>query len=354
MIRTLCLAGLLMAFLCLFPLSACAAEETSAAESYLEKAPLTAQQFFTRPFASIHALITKHLFSRTRGILRAARGLFGLLLCGAACKFLAGDSRWDTLLEWVFACGCFLQSEPLLLELSRLVAEQSILWKDFLFGFLPVYAASMASSGQVTGAALCNGFFLTAVSWTAQLLHTLILPVFQMLLAVTAAGIFTDHTQTGTLSRKAGGLLCKLISWLGIGFSALMGIQRVFAGAADGAAAHTGQAFLYSSVPIVGQAIGAAAGGVLAGMKLLQGGLSFAALSLVAVQFCPLWGQILVCWGVFTAAGFLSSLLGLSRSEALFEGLAAGSRVLSAVLGLYFSMLSVGLFMMLILGGGSL
>ena len=323
-----------------------------ATEEYLQKAPFTAEQFFAHPAESLRQLAARHLFARSRQLLQAARGLFGLLLCGAACKFLVGDSRWDTLLEWVFACGCFLQSEPLLLELSRQVAEQSILWKDFLFGFLPVFAASMASSGQVTAAALCNGFFLAAVSWTAQLLHALILPVFQMFLAITAAGIFSSHPRACTLSARLGRGLRRLLSWLGMGFAALMGLQRVFAVAADGAAAHAGRAVLYSSVPIVGQAIGAAAGGILAGMRVLQSGLSFAALAILAAAFCPLYGQVLVCWCSFALAGFLSSLLGLSRSETLFDGLACGSSVLAAVLGLYFSMTAAGLFMMLVLGGG--
>ena len=322
------------------------------AQEYLDAAPLSLQDFLQHPIQTIWKVLTGELQKNWQAVFATAKKLFGLLLCAAAFKFLVTGSRWDTLLEWIFACACFLLAESLLVMLSQAAAEKSITWKDFLYGFTPVFSATMIASGQVGAAAVCNGFFLAALSCVAEVLQNLILPVTQLFLAITAAGIFSENHMAEGISVKLGKLLSRIICWIGAIFTALMGIQRVFTGAADSAALQTGKTVLYSSIPIVGQAISSAAGGILAGMKLLQSGLAFSALAIVGVECLPLYGQTMLCWCIFTLAGMFASLLGLRRCADMLNGMASGAYALAAVLALYFGMLAVGMLMMLVLGGG--
>lgn len=322
------------------------------AQEYLDASPISLQDFLQHPIRTLWKVLTGEFQKNWQAILASTKKLFGLLLCAAAFKFLIADSRWDTLLEWIFACACFLLAEGLLVMLSQAVAEKSITWKDFLYGFTPVFSATMIASGQVGAAAVCNGFFLTALGCVANILQSLILPVTQLFLAITAAGIFSENHMAENLSVKLGKLLSRIICWIGAIFTALMGIQRVFTGAADNAALQTGKTILYSSIPIVGQAISSAAGGILAGVKLLQSGLAFSALAIVGIECLPLYGQTMLCWCIFSLAGMFASLLGLRRCADMLNGMASGAYALAAVLALYFGMLAVGILMMLVLGGG--
>lgn len=322
------------------------------AQEYLDASPISLQNFLQHPIQTLWKVLTGEFQKNWHTIRTTTKKLFGLLLCAAAFKFLIADSRWDTLLEWIFACACFLLAESLLVMLSQSVAEKSVTWKDFLYGFTPVFSATMIASGQVGAAAVCNGFFLTALGCVANVLQSLILPITQLFLAITAAGIFSENHMAESLSVKLGKLLNRIICWIGGIFTALMGIQRVFTGAADSAALQTGKTVLYSSIPIVGQAIFSAAGGILAGVKLLQSGLAFSALAIVGVECLPLYGQTMLCWCIFTLAGMFASLLGLRRCADMLNGMASGAYTLAAVLALYFGMLAVGILMMLVLGGG--
>ena len=182
----------------------------------------------------------------------------------------------------------------------------------------------------------------------------MLLPAVQLFLAVTAAGIFSENQTARTLSTRAGGVLRRVLGWLGAGFTALMGLQRAFSGAADSAALQTGKTLLFSSVPIVGQALAAAAGGIAAGVQLLQSGLAFSALAIVGAECLPLYGQAMLCWGVFTLGALAAAAAGLSRCEAMLTGMAAGASALAAVIALFFGMLSVGVLMMLVVGGARL
>lgn len=327
-----------------------AMEVPSEAEDYLDAAPVTLEAFVQHPLATLGKLLSEHFIATD--VLSTAKRMFGLLLCAAAFKFLIGDSRWDTLLEWIFACSCFLVTEGSLMQLSQAVAEKSTLWKDFLYGFTPVFAASMATSGQIGAAAICNGFFLTAISLVASVLQSLVLPASRLFLAITAAGIFSENHMAESLSVRIGKLFTKVIHWIGGIFAALMGIQRVFTGVTDTAAIQTGKSILFSSIPIVGQALTSAAGGILAGMKMLQSGLAFSALAIVGAECLPLYIQTMLCWCVFTVAALVASLLGLPRCADMLNGMASGAYVLAAVLALYFGMLAIGILMMLVLGGG--
>lgn len=327
-----------------------ALEVPSEAKDYLEAAPVTLESFMQHPLATLGKLLSKHFVATN--VLSAAKRMFGLLLCAAAFKFLIGDSRWDTLLEWVFACGCFLAAENSLIQLSQAIAEKSTLWKDFLYGFTPVFAASVAASGQIGAAAICNGFFLTAISLVASILQSLVLPASRLFLAITAAGIFSENRMAESISVRIGKILTKVIRWFGGIFVALMGVQRVFTGVTDNAAIQTGKSVLFSSIPIVGQAITSAAGGIMAGMKMLQGGLAFSALAMVGAECLPLYIQTMLCWCVFILAALVASLLGLPRCADMLNGMASGAYVLAAILALYFGMLAIGILMMLVLGGG--
>ena len=329
-----------------------AMEYPEQAQEYLDAAPFTMEAFLRHPWQNLKKLLCQFLFENWTNILTVARKLFGLLLCAAACQFLVTGDRWNTLLEWVFACACFLLAEGLLAHLSQMAAEKSTIWKDFLYGFLPVFSSAMLASGQISGAAVCNGFFLTALSCVANILQSLMMPVMQMFLAITAAGIFSENRTAETLSVKIGKAINRVICWIGALFTGLMGIQRVFSGAVDNATLQTGKTILYSSIPIVGQAISSAVSGVAAGMKLLQSGLAFSALAIVGAECLPLYGQTMLCWAIFTLGSMIASLLGLSRCADMLNGMASGAYTLAAVLALFFGMLSVGILMMLILGGG--
>lgn len=324
------------------------------AEAYLQAVPFSLEEFLQHPLATLWQWLGEKLHQYVMAVISPAKQLAGLLLCAAALKFLIADSRWDTLLEWLFACLCFLLAEDVCIGLSQATEAKSIVWKDFLYSFLPVFSASMIASGQIGAAAICNGFFLTALSWLADLLHHLILPVTQLFLAITVASIFSENATAQKLSVRIGGLLRQCIGWIGGIFTALMGIQRVFSAAADNAAIHTGAALLYSSIPIVGQAVSSAASGVRAGVKVLQSGLGFSALAIVGAECIPLYIQAMLCWGVFSLISMAASLLGLSRCADLMEGMASGVYALAAVLALFFGIMAVGILMMLILGGGML
>lgn len=329
-----------------------AMEVPSEAKDYLEASPITLESFLQHPLKTLWKMISDNLFSHEREIFELAKRMFGLLLCAAAFKFLVGDSRWDTLLEWVFACGCFLLTETSLVQISQAITEKSTLWKDFLYGFTPVFAASMIASGQVGAATVCNGFFLSAIGLVAGILQSMILPATRLFLAITVAGIFSENHMAESFSVRIGKILSRVIRWIGGIFAALMGIQRVFTGVTDNAAMQAGKSILFSSIPIVGQAITSAAGGIMASVKMLQGGLAFSALAIVGAECLPLYIQTMLCWCIFTLAALAASLLGLPRCSDMLNGMASGAYVLAAVLALYFGMLAVGILMMLVLGGG--
>ena len=343
------LAVCLLVFLPAMPARAAAPQQ---AQDYLDEAPASMEDFLADPLGTIFSLLGGDAAAlcaetlRTGGVL-----LLYLVLCAAVILMVPG-AGWHGLLENIAAGGSFLLLADPLLELVSQAADQSQVWQKFLAGYIPVFAALCAAAGEASAAALCNGFFYGGLYLLAEGLRCFLLPAAQCYLAAAVASVFSSSAPLADACAGAGRLLRRAVGWAGAAFTALLGLQRVLASTADSAVRGLGRTLLSGAVPIVGEALTAAADTVWLGVKSLQAGLGFAALALLGVQFLPLYGAVLAQLVMAEVCGLAARLLELEKCGALFRCLAAGLSVLAALLALFFGMVLVGLLLLIALGKG--
>ncbi len=326
--------------------------ETEAAQKYMAQSPISLADFIAAPLDALGRLFTQNVTDPVRQTLRSfTRVMLFLLLCAAVILTLPGE-EWRSLLEMLAAGGSFLLISDELVDLASTAAVQSQGWRDFLTSFVPVFASVTAAGGQITSATVYSGFFLLAVSLLSEALRCFLLPAAKAYLAISAAGTFAGSEALSSGCEAAGKLLRRLVGGAGLLFSAILGLQRVFAAATDNAALKAGKALLAGTVPIVGQALSAAADTVSAGMHALQAGLGFAAVAILAADFLPLYLRVLANWLFAAACALGAKLLGMERCAGLFRCLAAGLEALSAVLALFFGMVTVSTILMIGIGSG--
>jgi stage III sporulation protein AE len=341
--------ALILLMACAVPAFAASGET---AQDYIDESPVTLSDFMESPIEAIKTMLSQKIQEPIRQAVRTfASVLLFLLLCAAVILCVPGDS-WKPLLEMVAAGGCFLLLSDELVGLIETVAQRSQEWRDFLASFVPVFASVTAASGQITSAGVYSGFFLVLISALAEGLRCFLLPAAKGYIAVSAAGTFTGSDALNSACESAGRLLRRLVGIAGTIFSAILGLQRVFAATADNAALKTGKALLTGTVPIVGQTLSMAADTVSAGMHTLQAGLGFSALAILGAEFLPLYLKVLVNWLFAAGCSVAARLLGMDRCAGLFGCLSAGLEVLAAILALFFGMVTVSTLLMIGIGSG--
>lgn len=327
------------------------AAEATPWQTYLDKAPVQAEQFAADPLGTLVRLFAAEPVQLLRDTMQQYADVLLFLSLAAGLAFLLQDTADRALLELAAAGGCGVLLWQELDKLAAALCTRMAGWKSYLLGFLPVYSGVLAAGGEWNAGAAANGFLLTVLCFIAQAVTLWLQPLLRSYLAISMAcgissrkSLFEGCTLTGRLLRQA-------IGWAGKAFAALMSIQRVVTVQLDRSASRLGQ-LLTGSVPIVGQALSNAADAVLAGMQLLKSTLGIAALLSIGAEFAPLYLGLLIHLLFLSCCGWLAGIGGLEYCHKLLQCFAEAVRCMAAVTALFFMLFVVGIALLMLTGGG--
>lgn len=320
-------------------------------QPYLEQSAPELSQMAEDPLAVLKGFFSSALRTKLWTAVRGYAEVLLFLLLAAVLELLTGENGGQDLLDLVCACGCGVLLWGKLLSIAKELCAQIEEWKQFLLGFLPVYAGVLTMGGETMAGAAAGGFFLTLLCGLAQLLTTFVPPLLECYLALSMTCCICIELDLGTICKVGCALLQKSLSLAGKALAVLLGLQRVSAAQLDKASLRAGQ-FLTGTVPLVGQSLSEAAEAVFAGVQLLKSGLGTAALLILCAEFLPLYLGMLVHLGCLTGCRWLCSLTGNRRGEALLECFAEAVRCMMAGIVLFWGLGSTGIVLLFIMGGG--
>ena len=176
-------------------------------------------------------------------------------------------------------------------------------------------------------------------------------PLLQSYLAVSMACCISTQQGLSETCRVMGALLHRGLVWAGRIFAVLLGLQRAVTIQLDRSALRLGQ-LLTGGVPVIGQALSDTAEVFLAGMQLLKSSLGFAALAVIGAEFLPLYLQLLLHLLFLAGCRLLCGLAENRRCQALFDCMAEAVKCMAAVTALFFELLTVGVGLLMMTGGG--
>ena len=297
-------------------------------QPYLEKAPQSAESFAKDPLKSLLALLP-----------------------GSPAEMIRQMAHCYALLELAAAVGCGTLLWGDLISLAQLICERMEGWKNYLLGFLPVYSGVLAAGGEVNASTAASGLLLTGLCFLAQGTLLVVSPLLQSYLAVSMACCISTQQGLSETCRVMGALLRRGLVWAGRIFAVLLGLQRAVTVQLDRSALRLGQ-LLTGGVPVIGQALSDTAEVFLAGMQLLKSSLGFAALAVIGAEFLPLYLQLLLHLLFLAGCRLLCGLAENRRCQALFDCMAEAVKCMAAVTALFFELLTVGVGLLMMTGGG--
>ncbi len=321
------------------------------AEDYIADAPISISEFATNPIAALQMLLADSFFGQAATVLSSYGQLFLFLMLGAVIGIVLTKSEWLALLELLVAGGSFLLISSELLAFAQTLTDRVIEWNLFLLGFVPVFAAVIASGGETVAASTYSGFFLICINALAKGIAAFLVPLIECYLALSVTSAFWIGDELPEACKTAGKLLKKIVGFAGAAFTFVFSIQRVFSAAADGVVVSTAKA-LGGAVPIIGQTVTSAATALFSGVQVLKTGLGFAAIAVILWDFLPLYLEGAIHLLLLALCAFLAKLFSLQRAGKLFDCLAIGMEAMLAILALFFFMVCAGTILMLLIGSG--
>ena len=320
-------------------------------QPYLEKAPQSAESFAKDPLKSLLALLPGSPAEMIRQMAHCYADVLLFLLLLIVLSFLVGGAADSALLELAAAVGCGTLLWGDLISLAQLICERMEGWKNYLLGFLPVYSGVLAAGGEVNASTAASGLLLTGLCFLAQGTVLVVSPLLQSYLAVSMACCISTQQGLSETCRVIGALLRRGLVWAGRIFAVLLGLQRAVTVQLDRSALRLGQ-LLTGGVPVIGQALSDTAEAFLAGMQLLKSSLGFAALAVIGAEFLPLYLQLLLHLLFLAGCRLLCGLAENRRCQALFDCMAEAVKCMAAVTALFFELLTVGVGLLMMTGGG--
>ena len=297
-------------------------------QPYLNAAPQDADSFVHDPVGALLSLLPASPLEMIRQMAHCYADVLLFLLLLVLLSFLVGEAADNALLELAAAVGCGTLLWGDLMTLAQQVCERMTGWKDYLLGFLPVYSGVLTAGGEANAGAAASGLLLTGLCFLAQCTATVVRPLLQSYLAVSMACCISTQRGLSDTCRATGALLQKGRSALRLG--------ELFTG----------------SVPVIGQALSDTAEVFLTGMRLLKSSLGLAALMVIGAEFLPLYVQLMLHLAFLTVCSLLCGLAANSRCQALFDCMAEAVKCMAAITALYFELLTVGVGLLMMTGGG--
>ena len=309
-------------------------------QPYLNAAPQDADSFVHDPVGALLSLLPASPLEMIRQMAHCYADVLLFLLLLILLSFLVGEAADNALLELAAAVGCGTLLWGDLMTLAQQVCERMTGWKDYLLGFLPVYSGVLTAGGEANAGAAASGLLLTGLCFLAQCTATVVSPLLQSYLAVSMACCISTQRGLSDTCRATGALLQKGLRWAGRLFAVLLGLQRAITVQLDRSALRLGELFT-GSVPVIGQALSDTAEVFLTGMGLLIG-----------AEFLPLYVQLMLHLAFLTVCSLLCGLASNSRCQALFACMAEAVKCMAAITALYFELLTVGVGLLMMTGGG--
>lgn len=319
-------------------------------QQVMEDSPMTQQEFQEQTAQGWLSLALDGIKQAAQEPIRMFLKLCGVLLLLAAAKTICQESELQ--FEWlaalcIFALCC--QDFTELLAQMQTALEES---KAYLVTFVPVFVSVLASCGQAGSAAVYGGIFFTTALFLCDMICSVGLPAIRVFLAFHATGCVGGGVDLSSLAASMGRAVKWVLGLCATLFGALISLQGVFAQSADTLALKTGKFLLGSGIPVVGKAVSDAMGSILAGLKMLKGGVGFAAIAVLAAAFVPMMLRCVAYQFFFVALQSVSGAMGLRRTEKLMAGFSQCAGLLLAMAFFFCFIVMSATMLMILLGNG--
>ena len=209
---------------------------------------------------------------------------------------------------------------PLASTLSS-AASSIALTADFMKGYIPVFAGTVAASGMTLTSASYSALELAAAEAVSQLSSMFFVPLTGLIMMVTLLSSVSDNVNSAKIISLFEKRLFRLFSvFLSTVFVGLVTIKGALASSADSVSVKGIKLLAGNTIPIVGGAIGDAYTSVLGSLNLIKGTVGAFGIFAIAAVNIPVITEMLLWMIAVNICSALCGLLGEENAAKVLDG----------------------------------
>lgn len=241
---------------------------------------------------------------------------------------------------------------PVLKLISR-IANVITSSANFMFSYIPVFAAIMVSGGQPVTAGTYNTFLFALAQAISMIASRTLVPLMSIYLAFCLVSSFSP----GFNFSAVGDFIQRIVTWiLGIVLTVFIGlltVQGVVGNATDTVAIKTVKFAVSGSVPVVGSIISDAVNSVQSCIGLLKTTVGAFGIIVAGFIFLPLIFEVMGWLIMMNICMTIGDVLSLKQITSILKSAATVIKVLLAIMVTVMLLLTVSTTIMLLLKGGN-
>lgn len=266
---------------------------------------LNSSSIFDLSAKDIFSLLRKSIsyeFSEYKSEFLTIIGVLIILIIVKSCS-------WDNsgeLIDDVFTAILFIYLSSLIIDITSMITYSLTLISDFLKVLIPVIAALLTFSGNITFSSLYSSMMVGLGGVISVLSENFILPFTGIYFGLMTAMNINDSSAAAKISKAVNSAATTILGIVTTVFTLLLSAKSVISSNVDNLAFRSGKYLISSLIPVVGGAVGSALGSVVGAVGLVKSTLGvFAVIAIIFINlpvfinvlFCRiyLWGLNLIC-----------------------------------------------------------
>lgn len=226
-------------------------------------------------------------------------------------------------------------------------------YNNFMIGYIPIYSAAVAASGNVATSGAYASFMFMVCQIISSLVTNVVVPLMGSYLALSVVSGINPSLNLGGLTQGIRKVAIWIITFMMTLFVAVMSFQTVISVGKDNLTVRTGKYLLGSFVPIVGSALSEVYLSVQACMKLLKNSIGGYAIVATVITFIPILLMLVVWKGAIFVSQVFSEILDIKSISSLTKSVGSVFSILIALVLVFLLLIVFSTTLIILIAGGA-
>ncbi len=276
-----------------------------------------------------------------------------IILISSSLKLLQ-NKQFDEvgqIIDKISIISMFLLLMPDILKIINIISDNLFDIKNFMTSFVPIFAGIVAASGEFLTSGLYTGIFLTGLIFISNFCINLVLPSFNLFLAVNLTSSIIKEISLKSLIE----FYLKSIKWVLKGAVSvicfLLTLQTSITQSQDNLAVKIGEG-VTGVIPVIGGALQDAVSSVYSSMEVVKSFAGSIGVGVIIWIFIPSFVLILIYYIAFNFLVIIADILNANAIESFLTGYKNLTELLLSLIILFLILLIFSTTVMINITGG--
>ncbi len=315
-------------------------------------ASLDSENIYNISFKSLFSYFKKGFTDCFSGCLRLFAKVFGIIITGGAVSFIINEKKYQDILNALlvpFITLIFVD------EINLCISSALSLLKmngNFMLSFVPVYAISIAVSGNPATAVTYNTIVMGFGQTLSAVINYGFVDLIGCFFCLSIGFSVNSNINFSRFLNAVNRFITFALGLISTVFASVLSVKGIFSSATDSVAAKSIRFAIGSLIPVIGSSISESYSTLIGSIGILKNSVAVIGLIAVVLINLPVITEIVLFNVLLNILSFISEILDCKEVSDLLKAFACGVKIIGLLIVFEAFILIISTALMLTLKGG--